>query len=63
MSRPRYVLTAARTAESGGRWWAEIEVNGRVFAAVGATIGFADMPSYLNDLQIPRGLLKGRNVR
>ncbi len=38
MSSPRYVLTAARTAESGGRWWAEIEVNGRVFAAVGATL-------------------------
>ena len=34
----RVALTAARTAESGGRWYAEIEMNGRTFAALGDSL-------------------------
>ena len=38
MNRPRIALTAARTAESGGRYYAEVEIDGRTFAATGATL-------------------------
>lgn len=38
VTRPAYFVQAARTSESGGRWWAEIEISGRVFAACGDTL-------------------------
>ena len=38
VTRPAYFVQAARTASSGGRWWAEIEISGRVFAACGDTL-------------------------
>lgn len=40
VTKPAYFVTAARTAVSGNppRWWAELEVSGRVFAATGETL-------------------------
>lgn len=40
ITRPAYFVQAARTASGGSppRWWAEIEISGRVFAACGETL-------------------------